>query len=167
MRRQSVVRAILCVALSACTHHPQSGTSLPRYPRKGFGRAGCFAGPSLTPMYEGPAMRADSAARRGPWLVLDSTNSVFSATLVTQRDSVSAIAVTWRRLSADSLLFHDGSTIPSVDWRLHVDRTHATGEGVMISDLARPSLNGRIVNMVLQWPISLARVSCTRVPVTP
>ncbi len=148
----------------------------PAYPYAGFGRVGCYDGGSLSRMLrKDPSV--DTTGSRGPWLVLDSvsTSELIKAgwrssdirdvyhrpgmIVETEDRAERSVGGTWMRVAPDSLAFTD-AYFPSATYRLRVLPTELRGEAVMVSDAV---LNGR--RSVSRWPVVLARVACTSVPI--
>ena len=170
---------LIGVLLCGCAHAaPVASAGSAPWP--GFGRDGCFAGPSLVRGYNGPLAPGDSAAMRGPWLVLSSLTrqelrqfgverrfierEMRTAVLVERGDSVEQTSGQWVEVPPDSVAFREGSTFPSVDWRLKRTPLGLEGEGVVGHDMIDSRTGQRHVS---RWPVLLVRVSCAEVPAHP
>ena len=66
----------------------------------------------------------------------------------------------WMRVAPDSLAFTD-DYFPSATYRVKVLPNELRGEAVMVSDVVTSGGRGS----VSRWPVVLARVPCTGVPV--
>jgi len=155
------------------TRHP------PLYPSEGFGRIGCFAGPGLYQFYNGPNERTDSAARAGPWLVLDSLRrseaeqlqprpvlegaAYLQGTLIYDDDSTTIIG-RWRRPTTDSIVLAEHRSHPPVSWHFRWQGNDLLGEARLRSDMSILLPNGRRFSPTHAWPVDLVRVSCGVVP---
>lgn len=156
---------------------------VPAYPNAGLGRHGCYAGFDLlgTPAINRTSI--DSAVKYGPWLVLDSVSlddwnvqnhgedvgpaRVLQATLLHQRDSVTWIGGFWKRVAPDSIVFREGSTFPSTEWRFLVTDAGLRGTGTMVHDVVSRLPNGRDSVHRSVWSTAAVRVPCARLPQRP
>jgi len=179
VRAMRLVGAAVFLALvAACARN--SRTLPPAYPQAGFGRVGCYTGPSLQRMYSADA---DSGRRQsvGPWLVLDSLSGVElrragaadslpltrvarPASLLEVRDSLEWTRGTWHRPSADSIVVEEWSVFPPVNWRFQITRDGLVGEGVLGHDVVVRGADGTGQQPVSRWSVQARRVSCGEVP---
>ena len=176
-----VIFSCLCLACAnACISTRRSNEPPPLYPSTGFGRIGCFAGASLQQFYNGPSEHTDSAARAGPWLVLDSlTNTeaqrilpkrpsalgaLLQGTIVYPDEPAATVVGPWQRPTADSVILSDSHSQPPVTWRLRWLHDDLIGEAALLSDLAVTLPNGRVFSPTHYWHVDLMRVPCRLVP---
>jgi len=145
----------------------------PVYPYPGFGRAGCYAGPSLRRMYKGGATRPIGAVlAQGPWLILDSlrageqgwNDQPRPGTLLQYRDSLELTFGGWTRVAPDSIVFNEGSMYPPVTWYLRQAGDELRGTGVLVHDVIVRGADGVDRPMISRWPVRVLRVPCREVP---
>jgi hypothetical protein len=168
LSRQALTIALLACLLAGCFSRGASYKPA-MYPHSGFGRVGCFAGPSLSRFQDAAGVPTPEAIAHGPWLVLDSLvardtawrRSGEPASIVMRRDSLLVYDADWRRVPGDSISITE-YTYPSVNWRLHLDGQQLSGEGILVSDLV---VNGE--QRVYRWPVTFPAVPCASVPLPP
>lgn len=185
VRRTSKKYIVLVALNAACVHSGAEPLSPPVYPQIGFGRVGCFAGPSLDRMSEDTSFNPRSAIPTGPWLVLDSLSVVewrraypeysrqvdehdlHPATLLVQRDTLTWTGGYWRRIAGDSILIQELSMFPPATWRLAATDAGFVGSGEVVSDLVNRAPDGTIRNRRFTWAVVVAEIPCGRVPLRP
>lgn len=181
--RRWIVAVFVLACVTACASQrtmPSAASQAPLYPRDGFGRIGCFAGAGLYQFYNGPSERTDSAARAGPWLVLDSLDKAETrvllpratevgdvlrqGTIIFDADTTATIIGLWSRPATDSIVLVEHRSHPSVSWRFRWRDDALVGEGTLRSDMSIPLPNGRRFSPTHYWNVELMPVSCDFVP---
>jgi hypothetical protein len=185
VRRNSKKYIVLVALNAACVHSGAEPLSPPVYPQVGFGRVGCFAGPSLNRMSEDTTSDPRSAISTGPWLVLDSVSAVEwrrafpeyfrqaderdlqPATLLVQHDTLTWTGGYWRRLAGDSILVQEQSTFPSATWRLAARGTGLVGSGEVVSDMVSLTPDGTALQTRFTWVVVVTEIPCSQIPQRP
>lgn len=185
VRQTKLVLSIFAAAAYATQSRP-TPVPPPAYPWSGFGRIGCYAGPSLTRMASTTALPPDAEVR-GPWLVLDSLSpgelrvagyrdadihagNISAGSLLERRDTIERTSGAWHRATPDSIIFEEGTTFPAVTWHFRLAPDGLVGEGVLVHDFVTVSIDtgsGTASShlAVSRWPVHVRRIDCAAVPV--
>ena len=171
--RSTTAIAVTVILAAGCMR--TSAAVPPLYPHLGFGRVGCYAGPSLAANgRDSSGALSPRTLARGPWLVLDSLDAAELARFpeeaqrlgvrVFVRDSLIRHTVSWTRLGSDSILAHESAFFASIDWRLRVHPDSLVGSAMLPHDVFQ-IVDGARVQQVSRWSVRAWRVPCSAVPV--
>jgi hypothetical protein len=152
----------MLITLGACAGHGLSRKPAV-YPHPSFGRVGCYAD-----------QNGSQAMDHGPWLVLDSLDAseltrfpkegARTGVRVFRADTIVRHAVTWERISGDSIVVHEFAFFASTTWRLRVFADSVRGTATLPHDVFT-IVDGKREQLVSRWETRARRVPCAAVPV--
>ena len=122
----------------------------------------------------GPDTSSLPASRRGPWLVLDTSDA--GPDRVTQQPSYHGRLVqrydtlllrspgAWIRVGPDSLAFHEHFTWVTPTWRFRISGDSLHGTGTLVHDVGTRDEAGNFQPGISRWPVRIGAVRCADVP---